>query len=676
MNGSYGIVRTLIDDPKGVIRDPDVSYDGKRILFAWKKSEREDDYHLYEMTPADGKVRQITFGLGYTDYEPAYLPNGDIIFSSTRCVQAVDCFWTEVSNLYTCDGDGRYLRRLGYDQVHTNYPTVLSDGRVIYTRWEYSDRGQIFVQSLFQMNADGTGQTALYGNNSWFPTSILHARGIPGTEKVVCIFAGHHTHQKGKLGLLDPTQGREENSGAQLIAPVQPTEAVHVDKYGQEGEQFQYPFPLSETAFLVTFRPVRPGKAEPEHFAIYFMTIDGRRELLAEDPRLSCNQSVPVSPRPAAAMRTSPVDYRQFTGTLVMQDIYAAPGLAGVPRGTVKTLRVVALEFRAMALGANGNGGVAGNAMVSTPIATGNGAWDPKIVLGEATVYDDGSACFTVPARTPIYFQAIDAKGHAVQTMRSWATVMPGETQSCVGCHEDKNSSPPVTAATLALKAGPQALKPWYGPPRGFSFQREVQPILDRHCTRCHHVESADNKRVAEAPAPAESASTSAPAAAESAAKPVAEPPAKLAFSLLGTEVLDRGAKRKWSESYLVLTHSKERARSRNREAYIGDPNNALVPWISAQSAPPMLAPYSFGAHKSRLLAMLEQGHNGVKLSREEFDKIACWIDLLVPYGGDYIEANAWTPEEAKRYQYFLDKRQRWEAEEARNIQAFLQGGR
>ena len=140
--------------------------------------------------------------------------------------------------------------------------------------------------------------------------------------------------------------------------------------------------------------------------------------------------------------------------------------------------------------------------------------------------------------------------------------------------------------------------------------------------------------------------------------------------------MLDRGAKRKWSESYLVLTHSKERARSRNREAYIGDPNNALVPWISAQSAPPMLAPYSFGAHKSRLLAMLEQGHNGVKLSREEFDKIACWIDLLVPYGGDYIEANAWTPEEAKRYQYFLDKRQRWEAEEARNIQAFLQGGR
>ena len=184
MNGLYGTVKTLIEDAKGVIRDPDVSYDGKRILFSWKKSDRQDDYHLYEMDVATEKVRQITSGLGFADYEGMYLANDDIIFNSSRCVQIVDCWWTEVSNLYRCDKDGKFLRRLSFDQVHTNFPTVLEDGRIIYTRWDYNDRGQLYPQPLYQMNPDGTSQMEFYGNNSWFPTTILHARGIPGTKKV------------------------------------------------------------------------------------------------------------------------------------------------------------------------------------------------------------------------------------------------------------------------------------------------------------------------------------------------------------------------------------------------------------------------------------------------------------------------------------------------------------
>jgi hypothetical protein len=135
-DGLYGSVRTLLDDRGGVIRDPDVSPDGRRVLFAWKKSLDNDDYHLYEMTLGDRRVRQITSGRGFADYEGAYLPDGEIVFNSTRCVQTVDCWWTEVSNLFTCSGDGRYLRQIGFDQVHTNYPVVAPDGRVLYTRWD------------------------------------------------------------------------------------------------------------------------------------------------------------------------------------------------------------------------------------------------------------------------------------------------------------------------------------------------------------------------------------------------------------------------------------------------------------------------------------------------------------------------------------------------------------
>ena len=219
--GYYGNVYTLIEDPKGVIRDPDVSYDGKRILFSWKKDDRKDDYHLYEMDIATNKIRQLTDGLGHADYEGIYLPNDDIIFNSTRCVQIVDCWWTEVSNLYIMNKDGKYMRRISFDQVHTNYPQVMDDGRVIYTRWDYNDRGQLYPQPLFQMNIDGTGQTELYGNNSWFPTTIMHARGIPGSSKIIAIFSGHHTRQRGKLGIIDPSRGRQEAEGAKLIAPPQ-----------------------------------------------------------------------------------------------------------------------------------------------------------------------------------------------------------------------------------------------------------------------------------------------------------------------------------------------------------------------------------------------------------------------------------------------------------------------
>ena len=310
IDGAGTRVHTLIEDSNGVIRDPDVSWDGRRVLFAWKKSDRTDDYHLYEMAVADSSVRQVTRGLGFADYEGIYLANGDLLFNSTRCVQTVDCWWTEVSNLYTCRVEGvppsnrgqdardtkeqgrdalatgRYLRRLTFDQVHDNFPTVLPDGRIVYTRWEYSDRGQLFVQGLFQMNPDGTGQTELYGNNSWFPTSLLHARGIPGTNKVVAIFSGHHTRQAGKLGIVDPAWGRQENTGVRLIAPVRNTPAERIDAYGQEGDLYQYPYPLSESQFVVACAPLGWSRS-PTLFKLYWVAATAGG---------SCWPAIPRSP--------------------------------------------------------------------------------------------------------------------------------------------------------------------------------------------------------------------------------------------------------------------------------------------------------------------------------------------------------------------------------------------
>jgi hypothetical protein len=705
MNGAYGAVHTLLDDPTGFIRDPDVSLDGRKILFSWKKSDRRDDFHLYEIDAISGKSRQLTFGLGFADYEGAYLPDGDIVFNSTRCVQTVDCWWTEVSNLYTCDKDGDFLRRLCFDQVHTNYPTVMYDGRVIYTRWEYNDRGHGMVQPLFQMNPDGTGQSEFYGNNSWFPTSILHARGIPNTQKVLAIAGGHHARQSGKLILVDPAKGRQENAGVQLIAPIRETRAERIDPYGQFGEQFQYPYPVGETEFLVTYDPVGWSRAwygqrllfsgnyyfqsvntgriyeEPPllRFKIYFMTADGQRELLVADPNISCNQPVPLAAR-KVHIRPDAVDYNRQAGVYYLKDIYSGPGLNGLARGSIKKLRVIALEFRAAGIGENVNRGPAAGAIVSTPISVGNGSWDVKVVLGDARVYEDGSACFFVPARTPVYFQALNEKGHAVQTMRSWSTLQPGESFSCVGCHDSKNRVPSASGKiTLAAQAGPQTLTPFYGPARGFSFLREIQPILDRHCIGCHNDRTAQVSLLAEA--------NREPIAA---ATPKESENPKNSFSLLGTLNAEFRAGRKWTDSYLALTHAY--VNPRGNPHIMGDWDNDMVNWVSPQSIPPMIPALDKGAARSRLIGLLEAGHKDVRLSREEMDKIACWIDLLVPYCGDYAEANTWgepgmvkhnrwiendkwsQSDPAKRYAHFLAKRKRMERIERKNIQALLAG--
>ncbi len=287
-------------------------------------------------------------------------------------------------------------------------------------------------------------------------------------------------------------------------------------------------------------------------------------------------------------------------------------------------------------VGRNGNRGPAGGALVSTPVSIPNGTWDVKKVLGEAKVYPDGSAFFEVPARTPVYFQAVDEKGYVAQSMRSWSTLMPGEVASCVGCHEDKNTVPPTMGRTAAIQAGFQKLDPFYGEARGFSFPNEVQPILDRHCIQCHD----DRSQV--------------PGGKVKAPKQTGK---NKSFSLLGeTGRVDGG--RNWSDAYLYLTQN-------------GKPN-PMVNWMNVQSIPPMIPPYFAGSGKSKLMPLLEEGHQGVELSREELEKIACWIDLLVPYCGDYMEANAWSEKDVKKYEHFKAKRKSMEDLEQENIRALI----
>jgi hypothetical protein len=257
--GRRGAAGDLLETPTGIIRDPNVSYDGTqdRLLDAPQRHD-DDDYHLYvqrKWTRPRGPCGRSPSGWACPTSSPVSCPTATSCSfprgassSPTAGGNRSRTCTPATARAASCGGSG-------YDQVHTNYPQTLDDGRVIYTRWEYNDRGQIFPQPLFVMNGDGTGQAEFYGGNSWFPTSILHARGIPGTQQVIGIASGHHTTQRGKLILVDRSRGTQEAAGIEYLAPRKPAEAVRVDQFGWEGEQFQYPYAFDEQTYLVTYCP-------------------------------------------------------------------------------------------------------------------------------------------------------------------------------------------------------------------------------------------------------------------------------------------------------------------------------------------------------------------------------------------------------------------------------------
>ena len=674
----------LLEKPNGSIRDPELSFDGKTLLFSARDDFDKDNYELYSMTLADRKISRITRPPVYqgktwpiSNIEPCFLPNGRILYISTRCSQLDPCSWSHTGNMYTCIPDGSDIRRMGVDQVDVLYPKLLPDGRVIYTRWEYNDRSPILIQPLFVMNEDGTSQTEFYGNNSWWPVSLIHTRPIPGTSRVMSVASGHHVFQKGKLIEIDRTLGTQEGAGIEFIAGSSPDGtpgrkkadirescwSKKLDGFGQDGFQFAYPYPLDEEQFLVSFTPdgyqgfVRYAEYlyannQGNPFALYWMTPDGARELLVRDSEYCCFQPIPVVARPVPSIRPSTVDYKKNSGTFYVQDVYYGPGLKDVPRGSIKKMRVVALEYRAAFVGSNRNVGPGGDSCNQTPVGVDNACWDVKHVLGEVDIEEDGSVFLEVPALQAVYFQMLDEKGRAIQTMRSWTMLMPGEQIGCLGCHENKldGGAPAIAGKTLlALKKPAQKLQPFLvithpylkkmeqgaltdsldhylginrtkaftenGPVEGFSYRQIIQPILDRHCVACHNGEKQTAKGIVPSP-----------------------------FLLTATPVTDLKAKRLFNTSYVSLTHNGKKTE--------------LTNWVDAESIPAMLPPQFAGSVKSNLMNYLEPVHYNVQLSENDKRAIACWLDLGIPFCGSYLEARLWNEQEMNVYDHFQKKRE------------------
>lgn len=446
-----GEATVLLDAQGGAIRDPQVHYDGTKAIFSYRKAGT-DPYHLYEIQLDGSGLRQLTDG-PYDDYEPAYLPDGGIVFVSTRCRSWVACWMTQVGVLYRCDGDGSNIRRLSFNTAHDNTPWVLPDGRILFTRWEYVDRSQVEFHHLWTMNPDGTNQLPFYGN--MHPGIVMiAAKPIPGSEEILATFSPGHgiTDHRGFATVLSAKSGPDERSAARQLHSW-PT-------------LIKDPYPVSSELFLVAHgKEIRTLDRAGRMETLYRWEGEGE----VYEPRVMrarARESV-IPPR---------VRLEQETGQLFLADIYRSRQLQGVERGEIRRL----LIMEDLPKPVNFSGG--------PDLVSWLGTFTLNRVLGTVPVEPDGSAFFEVPAGRPLFFVALDEQDLSVKRMHSFTTVMPGEVSGCVGCHEPRTSTPELGDLPSAMRAGrrPHRIEPFAQFPDVLDFTRDVQPILDQHCVPCH----------------------------------------------------------------------------------------------------------------------------------------------------------------------------------------------
>ncbi len=534
-----GEVSILLDAKGGSVRDPEVHYDAQRIVFSYRKAD-SDYYHLYEINVDGSGLKQLTSG-EFDDYEPAYLPDGGIVFVSTRCQCWVNCWKTQVGVLYKCDADGSNITRLSHNAEHDNTPSILPDGRILYTRWEYVDRSQVEFHHLWTMNPDGSGQMVYYGN--MHPGVVMiDARPIPNSRDVLVNFS--------------PGHGVKDHQGHATIvsAPLGPDEQSTATKL-HGGPLIKDPYPLSHDCLLLARRNellVMNGAGESER--LYQLQGPG----MLHEPR-------PVLPRPRERVIAPRAGSESATGRLVVADVYQGRNLEGVKRGDVKKLLVLELLPKQV----NFSGG--------PDLVSWLGTFSLERVLGTVPVEEDGSAYFEVPAGRPVFFVSLDENDRSIKRMHSFVSVMPGETTSCVGCHEPRNTTPQAQrlGPLAALLREPSKIDAFEGLPDVIDFPRDIQPILDEHCVECHSYQKRE-----------------------------------------GGVVLCGDLGPQWSHSFFSLF----------AHLQVADGRNGLG------NSPPR----TVGSGASPLLDKLDPSHYGVQVSPDQWRIVWMWLESGAPYAGSY----------------------------------------
>ncbi|MHC4110309.1 MAG: HzsA-related protein [Planctomycetota bacterium] len=582
----------------GSFLSPDLSYDGKTIVFAYVECKGDRNhrhhtdasrghwheqrcYHVFKVNVDGSGLEQLTDGT-WNDFDPCWLPNGRLAFMTERRGGYLRCGRVcPTYTLHDMNADGSDIRCLSPHETNEWHPSITNDGRIIYTRWDYVDRHGCTAHLPWTTTPDGRDSRALHGN--FAPRELradmeLDVRAIPGSHKFVATGAPHHGQAFGSLVIIDP---HVEDDDA--MAPVKRiTPEVDFPETQGGAQVYGTAWPLSEKYYLCVYDPTmnpdvgrQGGKHLRGRYGIYLIDAFGNKELIYRDADIACQSPMPLRPRlkppviPDKSVRVA--EGQPAEGTLALVNVYDT--LKPWPKDMkIKSLRVYQILPMSVPSGAPPH-----ETSLREPTA-GDSVVLARYVLGTVPVEEDGSAHFTVPAGKELFFQALDEKGLAVQSMRSSTYVQPGEQLVCQGCHEPRHRAPESPKKILmAMRRKPSKPKPDVDGTNPFSYPRLIQPVLDKHCVSCH-----------------------------------AKHPDKAAR--LDSEVIVKG-RQKWYASYHSL------APEYGFWGY-GDRHRTL--------------PGKFGARVSKLYKLLQKGHYDVELSEEEMHRIVVWLDSLSIFYGVY----------------------------------------
>jgi len=591
----------------GAFLSPEVSFDGRTILFAYSQvlGEKPEwspraSYHIFRVNADGSGLVQLTDG-PWNDFDPCFLPNGRIVFISERrggylrCGGSSPPWDSPTYTLHSMQPDGSDVVCLSFHETHEWHPSVDHNGMLVYTRWDYVDRDTNVAHHIWSCYPDGRDPRSFHGNyperrqsRPWMEMSI---RAIPGSHKYVATAAAHHGHAFGSLVTVDY---RIEDDGAMAQLTRLTPDVPFPESEGGKPQIRQLmvygtPWPLSEDDYLCVYG------ADAENRGIYWIDRFGNRELLYRDPEISCLSPIPLRPRPrppvvpggtasrsgggSPATKTEEAERMQpgrppRGETIAVTNVY--DGDFAWPPGTrIAALRVVQVLPKT-------------TAPVNRPRIGVAPETNARAVLGTVPVEPDGSAYFEAPVGKVLYFQALDRRGMAVQSMRSGTYVHPGERLVCRGCHERKHTTPHPGALPLALRRPPSKIEPDAEGSNPFNYPRLVQPALDRHCVGCHEEKGAlDLSGVADGP-------------------------------------------HGWTRSYTNLAGK--------YGFYHSVGNGTINAGVHGGSR---TVPGKFGARAAPLLKYLDERHHGVSLPREDFHRITLWLDSNSEFYGAYYDTEA-----------------------------------
>ncbi len=578
----------------GGFLSPELSFDARTIFFAYTEGKptryqwtENSTFHIFKAKADGSGLMQMTDG-ATNDFDPCVLPGGRIAFISERRGGYGRCHPRPVPlfTLHAMNADGSRIVRLSHHEGNEWHPSVDHNGMILYTRWDYVDRGNIQAHHPWLTTPDGRNARAVQGNfgksKSARPTMEMDLRAIPGSRKYIATAAAHHSQAFGSLVLLDP-RIPDDDAMAPLRRLTPEVPFPEAECSAGAAQAYATAWPLSEYFTLCVYdADASARQGSKNNYGIYLVDAFGNKELIYRDPAISCLGPIPLRPRAKPPVlsevtgpKVAPGTSRQQTAPVGVVNVYNS--LKPFPKGTtIKALRIIQVLPKSTPL-------------INKPrIGYGNekGA---RVVLGTVPVEADGSASFHLPVRKLVYFQVLDQDNLAVQSMRSATYVQPGQRLLCRGCHERHHRAPPQPKQLpAALRREPSTIRSEMDGADPFSFPRLVQPVLERHCVACHQKE---------------------PKAMD-----------------LRRGNWQANPNRQYT-SYVNL---------RQFAFFYGVTQGQYDPWTI-----PRTTPGQFGARASKLYKILKKGHYKVKLPPGELHRITLWLDCNSDFFGSYENTEA-----------------------------------